>query len=210
MWVSGISRLLRQLIPQSVLRRRYSTRESALYLTFDDGPHPEVTPKLLDLLDKHNAKASFFLIGLHAQQYPELVKEIAKRGHCVANHSYKHLSLPKLTRAAQLAEINQSTDIIESILHKPCVLFRAPRGLWSFRVLFSLWRMNITAVHWSRDSLDYQKAAPDEIVKNLTVNPVVAGDIVLFHDDNDVCLDALNNLIPIWQQQGLMLKSLEV
>ena len=91
MRVSGISRVLRGLIPQSILRRKYSSGEPALYLTFDDGPHPDVTPRLLDLLDKYNAKASFFLIGVNAKQYPELVTEIAKRGHTVANHSIHSL-----------------------------------------------------------------------------------------------------------------------
>lgn len=209
MRVSGISRLLRDLIPQTVLRRKYSSNEQALYLTFDDGPHPEVTPKLLKLLDLHNVKASFFLIGLNAKQYPDLVTEIASRGHTVANHSYQHLSLPKLSHQEQLAEICQSSKIIESILQRPCQFFRAPRGQWSFRVLLSLRKMQMKAVHWSRDSLDYQKASPAVIVKNLIDNPLAGGDIVLFHDDNDCCIAALSELIPIWKQQGFQLKALE-
>lgn|SRR5690606_7398809 len=209
MRVSGISRVLRGLIPQSILRRKYSSGEPALYLTFDDGPHPDVTPRLLDLLDKYNAKASFFLIGVNAKQYPELVTEIAKRGHTVANHSYQHLALPKLSYEAQLAEINQSGQVIESILRKRCVHFRAPRGQWSFRVLLSLRNMRVKAVHWSRDSMDYQKVEPAIIVKNLLDNPLTAGDIVLFHDDNDCCIAALDELLPVWQQQGFQLKSLE-
>ena len=209
MRVSGISRALRGLIPQSILRRKYGSGEHALYLTFDDGPHPEVTPRLLDLLDSFNAKASFFLIGTNAKLYPELVAEIARRGHTVANHSHQHLALPKLSYEAQLAEITQSNQVIEAILQKPCVYFRAPRGQWSFRVLLSLRNMKIKAVHWSRDSLDYQKAEPAVIVKKLLDNPLTAGDIVLFHDDDDCCIAALKELIPVWQQQGYQLKALE-
>ncbi|QBL09608.1 polysaccharide deacetylase family protein [Rheinheimera sp. D18] len=209
MRVSDISQRLRKLIPQTILRRKYSPAQKALYLTFDDGPHPDVTPKLLALLDTFNAKASFFLIGVNANQYPELVREIAQRGHTVANHSYQHLLLPKLNLQQQLDEINQSKHIIESILQQPCVFFRAPRGMWTVRVLMSLRKMGIKAVHWSRDSFDYKKLAPREIVKNLLDKPVIAGDIVLFHDDADCCIDALAELIPTWQRQGFQLKSLE-
>lgn len=209
MLVSGISRLLRSLIPQTVLRRRFPSKGNTLYLTFDDGPHPDVTPKLLELLDTHNAKASFFLIGVNAQQYPELVSDIARRGHTVANHSYQHLVLPKLTHIEQLSEICQSNTIIESILQKPCRFFRAPRGQWSLRVLLSLRRLKMHAVHWSRDSLDYKKNSPDVIVKNFKDAPLQAGDIVLFHDDDACCIDALKELLPLWQQQGFSLQSLE-
>lgn len=209
MLVSGVTKLLRGLIPQSVLRRRYPAAGQHIFLTFDDGPHPHVTPKLLDLLDRYQAKASFFLIGVNAQQYPDLVRDIAKRGHTVANHSYQHLALPRLSEEQQLAEIQQSRDVIEAILQQPCNLFRAPRGLWSLKVLLRLQRMNIKAIHWSRDSLDYQKSAPTVIVSHFNQHPVRAGDVVLFHDDDECCIEALQELLPIWQQQGYVLKALE-
>lgn len=209
MLVSGVTKLLRGLIPQSVLRRHYPAARQDIFLTFDDGPHPEVTPKLLDLLDRYQAKASFFLIGVNAQQYPDLVRDIAKRGHTVANHSYQHLALPRLSDEKQIAEIQQSRDVIEGILQQPCTLFRAPRGLWSLKVLLRLKRMKIHAIHWSRDSLDYQKSAPSVIVSHFQQRPVQGGDVVLFHDDDDCCIEALQELLPAWQQQGYVLKALE-
>jgi peptidoglycan-N-acetylglucosamine deacetylase len=206
---SSISRLLRKVLPQSILRRKVPNSQHSVFLTFDDGPHPEVTPKLLDLLDTHNVKATFFVIGINAQQYPELVSDIARRGHSVANHSYRHLNLPNLSPEVQLTEICQAKNIIESIVQKPCVLFRAPRGQWSVRVLLKLRHLKIKAVHWNRDSLDYQQASPVSIIQNFKDNPLVKGDIVLFHDDNDCCIAALQELIPMWKQQGFLLHSLE-
>lgn len=209
MLIGSISQLLRKLLPQSVLRRKFDSAEPLLYLTFDDGPHPQVTPKLLDLLERHNVFASFFVIGKNAQQYPEILREIAQRGHSIGNHSYQHLTLPRLSAAKQLTEICQANQIIESTIQKPCVLFRAPRGQWSIRLLLRLRRLQIKALHWSRDSMDYQTVSPTEIVQNFIDKPLSCGDIVLFHDDNERCIEALQELIPMWKQQGYLLKALE-
>ena len=101
------------------------TEEAVVALTFDDGPHPEFTPRLLEILEKHHARATFFLVGESAKKYPELVKRIAKAGHSIGNHSWDHPSFPLITGRDRRWQLRACEEAIAPYGQK---LFRPPFG----------------------------------------------------------------------------------
>jgi len=181
----------------------------SLYLTFDDGPVQGITETLLDLLDKYQVKATFFIIGQCAKNNPEIIKEIHNRGHKIANHTYTHPAFHKISLSDKINEIISTNILIKELTNEDCGIFRAPQGRWDIKLLIQLFRLRITAVHWSRDSMDFLKEPPAKIVKRLIDEPVEPGDILLFHDDDSRSIEALETLIPYWQSQGFSLKALE-
>lgn len=202
--------LLRSFIlPDQLFLLSKTKNEKTLYLTFDDGPVPGVIERLLDLLDKYQIKVTFFIIGSRAEKNPHLLAEIDKRAHTIANHTYSHPEFHKISHAEKLVEINKTSQIIEQISGESCTLFRAPQGRWDLKLLLSIWQKKITAVHWSRDSMDFLKEPANKIAERFIKQPVASGDIILFHDDHERCIDALEILIPQWLEQGYCFNALE-
>ena len=196
------------LLPDSVFLYAKTRRKKTLYLTFDDGPVNGVTEPLLDLLKKYNVKATFFVIGLRAKKEHLLMTRLVDEGHTIANHSYSHPNFNKISDLSQQQEINQTNDIIFETTAKQCKLFRAPQGRWNIKLIYYLWKNKITAVHWNRDSLDFKKESPETIINRFKQQKVSAGDIILFHDDNNLCISVLEQLIPFWQLQGYTMEKL--
>jgi peptidoglycan/xylan/chitin deacetylase (PgdA/CDA1 family) len=208
--LSKLKYLLRSIIlPDRLFLLSKTQQEKTLYLTFDDGPVPGVIERLLDLLDKYQIKVTFFIVGSRAEKNPDLLHEIYKRAHTIANHSYSHPSFDKISHTKKIIEIDKTNLIIKQVTGKPCTLFRAPQGRWDKRLILTLLLKKITAVHWSRDSQDFLKEPANKIAERLLKQPVKSGDIILFHDDNKLCIDALNILIPQWLEQGYCFSALE-
>ena len=202
--------LLRSVIlPDRLFLLSKTQKEKTLYLTFDDGPVPGVIEPLLDLLDKYQVKVTFFILGCRAETNLHLLREIHKREHTLANHSYSHPEFHKITNAEKKIEIDKTNIIIKQVTGKACTLFRAPQGRWDMHLIFTLLLKKITAVHWSRDSKDFLKQPANKIVERFIEHPVKPGDIILFHDDDYRCIDALDILIPQWLEQGYRFKALE-
>ena len=110
------------------VRTRMSRREPTVYLSFDDGPHPEHTPRLLELLRKHGAKATFFLIGDQAEKHPDIVRRIVEEGHTIGNHSMTHPRLSRLSAREQLADIARADAVLERFNGRKRQMFRPPNG----------------------------------------------------------------------------------
>jgi peptidoglycan/xylan/chitin deacetylase (PgdA/CDA1 family) len=156
--------------------------ENALYLTFDDGPDPRGTPAVLDLLGEFGAKATFFLVGERARQYPELAREIRTRGHAVGNHSPDH------GYATYFSDHNRIRDWIESgermiadAIGEPTVAFRPPAGIRTPELVRAAHELATPLVLWRTrfyDSLFAPKG--EQLARSLEM--ARAGDIVLFHD----------------------------
>jgi peptidoglycan/xylan/chitin deacetylase (PgdA/CDA1 family) len=208
--LSKLKYLLRStILPDRLFLLSKTQQEKTLYLTFDDGPVSGVIECLLDLLDKYQIKVTFFIIGSRAEKNPDLLHEIHKRAHTIANHSYSHPAFDKISHTKKIIEIDKTNLIIKQITGKPCTLFRAPQGRWDKRLILTLLLKRITAVHWSRDSQDFLKEPANLIAERLLKQPVKSGDIILFHDDNTLCIDALDILIPQWLEQGYCFSALE-
>lgn len=197
-------------LPNSLFLINKSKDSKALYLTFDDGPVPEFTIPLLKLLEQHQVKATFFIIGKCAENHPELILRMKNEGHKIANHTYTHPPFHKVSIYHKLNEVLDTNVLIEKITGEQCNMFRAPQGRWDIKLLFKLFRLKITAIHWSRDSMDFLKEPPEKIIQRFNLEPVDSGDILLFHDDDMRCIQALEVLIPQWLNQGYSLEALEL
>jgi peptidoglycan/xylan/chitin deacetylase (PgdA/CDA1 family) len=150
----------------------------AIYLTFDDGPHPLVTPFVLDELDKYNAKATFFCIGKNVVEHPGIYKAILNRGHTVGNHTYNHLNGWKTANAKYLQNILEAGKYIDS------TLFRPPYGRISLKQHRQLQAMDkpFKVVMWSVLSGDFDLSiTPEQCLKTVLKN-TESGSVVVFHD----------------------------
>src|SRR5437660_12533665 len=135
-----------------------------LALTFDDGPNPAITPKLLDLLDRHNAKATFFLIGRYVRECPELVKETVARGHLVGNHTETHPNLFRLSRREIRIELRLCHDAISNALGSPPKWFRPPFGFRNPWVVPSARELGYRTVMWTLLPGDWKERPLERLI----------------------------------------------
>jgi len=189
-------------------------RDRTLALTFDDGPNPAVTPQLLDLLDRYDARATFFLIGRHVRACPALAAEIARRGHVLGNHTDTHPNLVWLSRAQVLDELGRCDAAILSATAQSPGIMRPPYGFRGPQVHAAVHQAGLDPpILWSRSARDWNEQPADELIQRL--QRVRSGDIVLMHDgfhgalggNRQHTLDALEYWLPRWKTQGLELVS---
>jgi peptidoglycan/xylan/chitin deacetylase (PgdA/CDA1 family) len=146
-------------------------------LTFDDGPHPEGTPRVLDALDEAGVRAIFFLVGEQVERYPELATEIERRGHEVGIHGYRHSVMARLPGAAVEADLTKAIEVIGE-----CRLHRPPLGIYSQAGLNAVRQRNMQPLLWSRWGKDWRKfTTPARIAKRAT-RDLGPGDVILLHD----------------------------
>jgi peptidoglycan/xylan/chitin deacetylase (PgdA/CDA1 family) len=155
---------------------------SHVAITIDDGPDPEVTPRLLDILDEHRASATFFCIGERVAAFPDLTREIARRGHAIENHSHRHLHrFSLLGPRAMATEIVMAQQIITDVVGVAPRFFRAPAGLRNPFLDPILNRLDLLLASWTRRGFDTVTVKPDVILGRL-VRGLAAGDIMTLHD----------------------------
>ncbi len=151
-------------------------------ITIDDGPDPDVTPTVLDILDRYGAKATFFCIGENARRYPDLCREIVRRGHAVENHSMRHqYHLPFLLLRGWFAELDAAQQVLSGITGVSPVFFRPPVGLRNPFLDPVLSRLDLQLVSWTRRGFDSVEKDPNVVLARLVKN-MRAGDILLLHD----------------------------
>ena len=166
-------KLLRWLYPRALWRMDKNVK--AVYLTFDDGPIPEITPWVLDLLDKYNIKATFFLVGDNVRKHPEEFKMIVERGHRVGNHTFNHISGLKYLSYNYLENTNKADELIKS------KLFRPPHG-WMRWGQYMVLSHRYTVVMWDLVTRDYSKRLNGRQVLRNVKKYVRNGSIITFHD----------------------------
>ncbi|HEY2037636.1 MAG TPA: polysaccharide deacetylase family protein [Steroidobacteraceae bacterium] len=199
--------LQRHLMPGAFLWRLPGGTDCAL--TFDDGPHPLHTPQILELLGRHQIKASFFLVGEYALRAPELVRRIAQEGHCVASHTFSHRELPTLSRAELDRELMACRQVLQQLTGCDTRLIRPPRGRLDARSLLLLRRWGYRLVHWSKTYSDYLQDGPAALVARIGKLGLEPRDIALFHDNNPHTVAALTEVLPRWQTAGRSFVSLQ-
>lgn len=166
-------KLLRWLYPRALWRMDKNVK--AVYLTFDDGPIPNITPWVLDLLDKYNIKATFFLVGDNVRKHPEEFKMIVERGHRVGNHTFNHISGLKYLSYNYLENTNKADELINS------TLFRPPHG-WMRWGQYMVLKHRYTIVMWDLVTRDYSKRLNGRQVLAKVKKYVRNGSIITFHD----------------------------
>ena len=179
-------------------------------VTFDASWGGDQTIAILDILDEYNAKATFYLVGIWVDAFPELVKEIADRGHEIGNHSDTHAHMPELSANAMRQELSALSDKVEKITGKRPTLFRAPYGDYNNQVVTVAREEGYEVVQWSVDSLDWKNRGVQDLIQRATKN-VNPGDIILFHNDSQYILDALPTILKTYQEQGFeMIKASDI
>ncbi len=177
---------------------RKDSSSKVIYLTFDDGPVPEVTTQILDLLDDVQVKATFFCVGENVQKYPEIYQDILLRGHKTGNHTFNHLKGTSVSTEEYISNVNKASEIIDS------KLFRPPYGRISYTEKRKL-RRRFEIIMWDVLTKDYNRnMTPEMILKNIK-RFSRNGSIVVFHDSvkakNNV-LTVLPQAIEFWINEG--------
>ncbi len=154
----------------------------AIAITLDDGPDPEITPRVLALLDQHRVRATFFCVGERVARHPSLAREIVERGHAIENHSQRHLHrFALLGPRALTEEIERAQQAILAATGEVAQFFRAPAGLRNPFLEPVLARANLRLVSWTRRGFDTVSASAGRVLGRLT-RRLAGGDILLLHD----------------------------
>ncbi|MFB8241747.1 polysaccharide deacetylase family protein [Kitasatospora purpeofusca] len=173
-------------------------------ITVDDGPDPRYTPAVLALLDQYGIRASFFLIGENADAHPDLVREVAARGHHIANHSWSHPDLSGLSATKVHDELGRTSELLGRLTGRAPTWFRAPGGGWSPTVLKVGAELGMRPMAWSVDPQDWATPGTDVITKRLE-QELRPGAIVLTHDgggDRSQTVAALKSFLPLLIDSG--------
>ncbi|MCR8969610.1 polysaccharide deacetylase family protein [Facklamia sp. 7083-14-GEN3] len=179
-------------------RNNQATSSHFVVLTFDDGPNPYTTPQILDILKAHNVKATFFVLGQNAEQYPEIIKRIHDEGHIVGNHSYSHRNYTLISDADILYELNHTNEIIENVTHDPVRYYRMPYGAGGQR---EMQLTQMTPVLWNVDSEDW-KSRNEQAIINRVVATLLPSPVILMHDIYQESANSLGAVIENVQANG--------
>ncbi len=179
----------------------YNTTKNTIAITFDDGPNPEFTPKALELLQKYNAKATFFCIGKNVEKHPEIIQKIIAKGHQIGNHSYAHsnnygfLSTKKI-----IADISKAQERIKKVTKTENLLFRPPFGVTNPNIAKAIKIVQLQPIGWSIRSYDTIAKEPKKVLKKI-ISKLKKGDIILLHDTSILSILVLEQLLR-WLQEN--------
>ncbi len=171
-------------------------------LTFDDGPHPDYTPRLLEVLKQHNVKATFFVVGELAEQHPDLIKAEMAAGHEVGNHTYHHVNLTRIPNVDVATEIQACGDVLRKITGSEPHFFRPPGGDYDRQVAETAEALGYTMVLWTDDPGDYARPG-DAVIEARTLRDVSPGGVILLHDGVQQTIDVLPQIIDLIRAKGL-------
>lgn len=179
-----------------------NTSRKVVALTFDDGPHGQLTPKLLDLLQREGVHATFFVLGSCVAANPQIVQRMAAEGHEVANHSWNHPRLPSLSRAKFEQQIRDTSEIIEKNTGQKVTLMRPTYGLYNERVKDELTGLfGLDVILWSVDPNDWKRPGADVVARRLVAG-AHPGAILLSHDIHPGTIAAMPQVIAQLKAQG--------
>jgi peptidoglycan/xylan/chitin deacetylase (PgdA/CDA1 family) len=175
---------------------------TSVALTFDDGPHPKLTPQLLEILKSEGVPATFFMLGNMVEQYPDVARAVAEDGHELANHGHSHKQLTKLGRERIRTEISGTQDLIEEATGIAPTLFRAPYGSVNDMVRDELLNLDLELVGWAIDPRDWEKGKTSEQISAFILQNTQGGDIVLLHDIHARSIDSVVPIIRGLREKG--------
>ncbi|SDL03199.1 Peptidoglycan/xylan/chitin deacetylase, PgdA/CDA1 family [Glycomyces sambucus] len=189
------------------LGTRNHTGDESVALTFDDGPSPEWTPKVLDMLRERGIKATFCLIGAYAESYPELVADIAREGHTLCNHSWYHeFDLGTWSGEEIRANLQRTNDaILKAAPGAEVRYFRHPGGQWTEKAIGVAADLGMESLHWAVDPSDWDNATTERQIEDHVLDKTTPGAIILLHDgasnQQDMC-GALGSILDEFEDRG--------
>ncbi len=192
---------------QKLLIRQVKTDQKAVALTFDDGPDPVNTPALLEVLEKNNAKATFFVLGSRAEKQPDLIKKMAEAGHELGNHSYSHADFNGKSDEFILEEIKKTSDILCRLTGQTPEFFRPPGGYLSYAMVDLTKAEGLTIGYWTwqQDSKDWRDGTTAAQIAEHIKKNIAPGQIIVLHDgasNGEQTVKAMDILIPELNKQG--------
>ncbi|MBQ6147039.1 MAG: polysaccharide deacetylase family protein [Clostridia bacterium] len=176
--------------------------DNQIALTIDAAWDADKTPFILDTLDKYNIKATFFLCGVWVKQYPDFVKEIAKRGHEIGNHSLTHPHMSRMDSIAIQKELSDLDDMLEELTGRRSTLFRPPFGEYNDTVIKAAHEAGYEVIQWSRDTVDWKQDRSAQTILDGVLKKLQSGDIILCHNNGYKIETYLPVLIETAQQKG--------
>ena len=176
-------------------------QDNALAISFDASWGGDKTLRLLDILDQYGVKTTFFLVDIWVNKYPELVREIAARGHEIGNHSTSHPHMSQLGEAAIIQELKTQADHVEALTGVRPTLCRPPYGDYNDRLVRTARDQGYEVIQWSVDSQDWKNRGVEDVERR--AKKAGSGDIVLFHNDADYTVEALPGILADYQARGL-------
>ena len=189
----------RGIVYPKLVRGNPNLKEVAL--TFDDGPHPSFTPRLLDLLARLHVRATFFLVGKMVDRYPDLVRQEVAQGHEVANHTYDHLRLASVPPALIEPELKEGSLALVRAVGSPTRFYRPPGGEYNADVIEAGRKLGYIMVLWTNDPGDYRRPSGQTLEERL-LNDISNGAIILLHDGIPQTLTILPKLVTALRKQG--------
>lgn len=202
MWIEQMPNWVRKFYP-TVLWRKDPTQKT-LYLTFDDGPTPDITPWILDQLDQLGIKATFFCIGANAQKHPQLLQEIQQRGHAIGLHGYSHVRGLYKDNPVFMADIEKGNEYVNSHLYRP------PHGRLTPKQAKCL-SQKYTVVLWDVITRDYDIDLQPQEVEQIALTYTRNGSIIVFHDSAKAKKNmqyAFPRVVKQWLSEGYQFKTL--
>ena len=194
-----IKSIFQALYPYGV----FCADKRAVYLTFDDGPIPEVTPRVIAILAKYKVKATFFMVGENIDKHPEVYEQVVQAGHSIGNHSYNHLKGWRTSFKTYMENVSKWP--------KKTTLFRPPYGKATLRQRIALHKMGYTLIYWDILTRDYDASVTPEQMLRLIQRDTRPGSIINFHDSlksNERMLTVLPQAIEWLQKEGYVLAAL--
>jgi len=175
--------------------------ERAVALTFDDGPHPDYTPRLLAILRRYGVPATFFVVGEMAEAHPELIRAERAAGHVIGNHTYHHVNLTRIPTPEIATEWQACQEVVQSITGEAMHFCRPPGGDYDRDVIAAATALGLTTVLWTDDPGDYARPG-DRTIETRVLARVSNGGIILIHDGVQQTIDVLPQIIHILKQRG--------
>jgi len=181
----------------------YKSKKSEIAITFDDGPNKEFTPRILALLKKHDAKATFFLIGNQVEKNKEIVKSIIKEGHIIGNHTFSHSNNFGFLKTEEvITDLKKTNQVIEELTGLKLTFFRPAFGVTNPRIAKAVKSLNLDTFGWSIRSLDTTKDTKEKILTRITKNSK-KGDVILLHDSSEKSVEVLEQFLVFIDKQQL-------
>jgi peptidoglycan/xylan/chitin deacetylase (PgdA/CDA1 family) len=185
------------------------TTEKIIALTFDDGPNPEFTPKVLKVLKEHSAPATFFVIGKNIPGNEDVLHQINSGGHIIGNHTFSHsFFIDFKSSKGFIKEIQQTEKIVKDITGKKMNFFRPPYGVTTPHLAKAVKELNYYTIGWDVRSLDTTNDSPEKIMKRIR-KQIKPGSIILFHDTSDKTVEILKQTLNFAKENGFKIVSTE-
>jgi peptidoglycan/xylan/chitin deacetylase (PgdA/CDA1 family) len=210
---SRIRQLARRTLATALPRALFVTQgprsSRSVCVTFDDGPHPELTPRLLDVLAKEEIKATFFVVGQRAEKHPDIVRRMEAEGHVVGHHSHSHPDPVRTPILEMYRDVRAASRVLREILGHPARFYRPPHGKLRPADLPLIWSLRQTIVLWNVDPKDFAQPSAVHLGDWFATRPLRGGDLILLHDWFPQALAAMPTLAARVRREGLQFGSLE-